>query len=74
MIFHVEPGEVVEALRAHLTFTWAGSIVGVAKGELFVVLEAGSVVKAIRVDTSELVTVMVISVPGDPETFAKAWP
>ncbi len=75
MIFDAAPGDVVECLRDHMTFTRSGNITDVQKGELLIVVEVENFIgTALRVNNSQLVSIMFLEAVGVPESYQRIWP
>lgn len=75
MIFDAAPGDVVECLREHMVFTMSGNITDLREGELLIVVETENFVgTALRVDNSEIVSIMFMELVGYPESFRRVWP
>jgi hypothetical protein len=75
MIFDATPGDVVECLRDHMAFTKAGKIADLREGELLIVVEAENFIgTALRVNNSELVSIMFLEALGTIESYRRIWP
>ncbi len=75
MIFDAAPGDIVECLREHMTFTITGNATDICEGELLIVIEARNLTgTALKVSNSEIVCVMFLELTGFPDTFKRVWP
>lgn len=77
---NVEAGDLLECLREHLVFRRDGEMITLHEGELLIAVENCPIVTgtALRVETSELVTIMLIEIPFDDvfvaPTYKKVFP
>lgn len=75
MTYDPSPGNVLECVREHFAFAKDGDIVAVNEGELLIVVEIdGHLATALRVETSQCVSIMFLELFGVPETYRVVWP
>ena len=65
-------GDVLECARSHMVFTLGGDIAYLDEGELLIVIESESFMgPALRVETGEFVTLMLLDMFGYPASYTQ---